>query len=163
MQKFFSLSRAHSPFLPANFPTFSKKPSLMPPGWVRCPSRFSFSNTTFIPLGQDHLCPGVSLLQPRRPTGQGLGLLILGIPPRHCPEQGLVLKKGSGYWMKEGRDAQDRILKLAALPQALARAPKNITHRPRAVVWRMQNNSVRPGSQTSQNLTSRNQTIKLCF
>lgn len=64
--------------------------------------------------------------------------------------------------MKEGRDAQDRILKLAALPQALARARKNITHRPRAVVWRTQNNSARPGNQTSPTLTSLNQTIKLC-
>lgn len=67
------------------------------------------------------------------------------------------------HWMKEGRNAPDRILKLVPPLLALARAPKNITQRPRAVVWRMQkNHSARPGNQTSQNLTSLNHTLKLC-
>ena len=96
MRKLLFVLRRRFPFLPAHFPTFSRKPSLMPPGWVRGPSRFSLSNTTSISLGQDHLCPRLSPLQPRRPTGQGLGLLILWVPPRFCPAQGLVLSKGSG-------------------------------------------------------------------
>ena len=65
------------------------------------------------------------------------------------------------YWMKEGRNTPYRILKLTPPLLALTRAPKNITQRPRTVVWRMQkNHSARPGNQTSQNLTSLNHTIK---